>query len=200
MRARPRARRGRPGPLALDTEAWFAALEHAGFRATEHEVVTWDTHWDTDGIRALYGTFSPIARLDAERRDEILDVVAHIAEHEFGGRVERTLLTSIYTAASPTDPSRGHPYNSASWPPRTMLPVHEAPTCSVAGAAEIVGSEWTVLLVHDLSEGPRRFTELERSCAGISPRTLAERLRWLETGGIAARQSYSSRRRASSTR
>ena len=71
-----------------------------------------------------------------------------------------------------------------------MLPVHEAPTCSVAGAAEIVGSKWTVLLVHDLSEGPRRFTELERSCAGISPRTLAERLRWLETEGIVARQSY----------
>jgi DNA-binding HxlR family transcriptional regulator len=71
-----------------------------------------------------------------------------------------------------------------------MLPVHAAPTCSVAGAAEIVGSKWTVLIVHDLSEGPRRFTELERSCAGISPRTLAERLRWLEAEGIVGRQSY----------
>ncbi len=73
---------------------------------------------------------------------------------------------------------------------RTMLPVHAAPTCSVAGAAEIVGSKWTVLIVHDLSEGPRRFTELERSCAGISPRTLAERLRWLEGEEIVERQSY----------
>ena len=71
-----------------------------------------------------------------------------------------------------------------------MLPVHAAPTCSVAGAAEIVGSKWTVLIVHDLSEGPRRFTELERSCEGISPRTLAERLRWLESEEIVARQSY----------
>ena len=71
-----------------------------------------------------------------------------------------------------------------------MLPVHSAPTCSVAGAAEIVGSKWTVLIVHDLSEGPRRFTELERSCAGISPRTLAERLRWLEAEGIVGRVSY----------
>src|SRR5207247_6700503 len=73
---------------------------------------------------------------------------------------------------------------------RTMLPTHESPTCSVAGAAEIVGSKWTVLIVHDLSEGPRRFTELERSCAGISPRTLAERLRWLEAEGIVVRRSY----------
>ena len=39
-------------------------------------------------------------------------------------------------------------------------------------------------------KGPRRFTELERSCAGISPRTLAERLRWLEAEEIVARQSY----------
>ena len=47
-----------------------------------------------------------------------------------------------------------------------------------------------MLIIHDLSEGPRRFTELERSCAGISPRTLAERLRWLEAEEIVARQSY----------
>ena len=71
-----------------------------------------------------------------------------------------------------------------------MLPVHETGTCSVATTAEIVGSKWTVLIVHDLSEGPRRFTELERSCAGISPRTLAERLRWLETEEIVKRRSY----------
>jgi DNA-binding HxlR family transcriptional regulator len=71
-----------------------------------------------------------------------------------------------------------------------MLAVHETPTCSVAGAAEIVGSKWTVLIIHDLSEGPRRFTELEHSCLGISPRTLAERLRWLESAGIVVRRSY----------
>ena len=73
---------------------------------------------------------------------------------------------------------------------RTMLSVHGAETCSVAACAEIVGSKWTVLLVHDLSEGPRRFTQLEHSCNGISPRTLAERLRALESEGIVERQSY----------
>lgn len=75
-------------------------------------------------------------------------------------------------------------------PKRTMLPVHESETCSVAACAEIVGAKWTVLIVHDLSEGARRFTELEHSCAGISPRTLAERLRWLEAEGIVERHSY----------
>ena len=73
---------------------------------------------------------------------------------------------------------------------RTMLPVHEAGECSVAATSEIVGAKWTVLIVHDLSEGPRRFTQLEHACAGISPRTLAERLRWLEAEGLVVRRSY----------
>ncbi|MEN3341213.1 MAG: hypothetical protein V7644_617 [Actinomycetota bacterium] len=71
-----------------------------------------------------------------------------------------------------------------------MNPVHETATCAVAACAEIIGAKWTALLVHDLSEGPRRFSQLERSCCGISPRTLAERLRALEQEGMIARQSY----------
>ena len=71
-----------------------------------------------------------------------------------------------------------------------MNPVHESTTCAVAASAEIIGAKWTALLVHDLSEGPRRFSQLERSCSGISPRTLAERLRALEHEGIVERKSY----------
>ena len=71
-----------------------------------------------------------------------------------------------------------------------MNSVHEASTCAVAATAEIIGAKWTALLVHDLSEGPRRFSELERSCQGISPRTLAERLRALEAEGILERESF----------
>jgi DNA-binding HxlR family transcriptional regulator len=72
---------------------------------------------------------------------------------------------------------------------RTMKPVHDA-SCSVAACAEIIGSKWTALLVHDLSEGPRRFSELRSSCPGISPRTLSERLRMLEQERIVGRHSY----------
>ena len=72
---------------------------------------------------------------------------------------------------------------------RTMNPVHDA-TCAVACCAEIIGAKWTALLVHDLSEGPRRFSELEHACPGISPRTLSERLRSLEQEGIVVRHSY----------
>jgi len=71
-----------------------------------------------------------------------------------------------------------------------MNPVHEATSCAVAACAEIIGAKWTALLVHDLSEGPRRFSELEHSCAGISPRTLSERLRALEDEELVERRSY----------
>jgi len=70
-----------------------------------------------------------------------------------------------------------------------MRPKHDE-ECAVACTAEIIGGKWTAILVHDLSEGARRFSQLEHSCQGISPRTLSERLRWLEQEGILERRSY----------
>jgi DNA-binding HxlR family transcriptional regulator len=70
-----------------------------------------------------------------------------------------------------------------------MKAIHDA-TCAVACCADIIGAKWTALIVHDLSEGPRRFSELEHACPGISPRTLSERLRSLEAEGIVERRSY----------
>lgn len=70
-----------------------------------------------------------------------------------------------------------------------MNDVHDA-KCSVAAAAELVAAKWTPLIVHDLSEGARRFMQLEHACPGISPRTLAERLRLLEAEGVVIRRSY----------
>jgi DNA-binding HxlR family transcriptional regulator len=63
-------------------------------------------------------------------------------------------------------------------------------TCPVCLTAEVVCQKWTLLLVRDLAEGTTRFCELERSLAGISPRTLSLRLRALEEEGIVARHSY----------
>jgi DNA-binding HxlR family transcriptional regulator len=61
---------------------------------------------------------------------------------------------------------------------------------AVAASADIVGAKWTALLIYDLAQGPRRFRDLEHSCAGISSRTLAERLRALEREGVVRRHSY----------
>jgi SAM-dependent methyltransferase len=91
---------GRPAH-ALDVEARAAALDAAGFVDLVHEVVHWESSWDASGIRALYGSFSPILRLEDEERERLLDEVALVAERDFGGHVERTLATSLYTARKP---------------------------------------------------------------------------------------------------
>jgi DNA-binding HxlR family transcriptional regulator len=63
-------------------------------------------------------------------------------------------------------------------------------SCPVCRTADIVCGKWTLLLVRELAEGCSRFCELERSLAGISPRTLSLRLRALEDEGIVERQTY----------
>jgi len=56
--------------------------------------------------------------------------------------------------------------------------------------ADIVCGKWTLLLIRDLAEGRSRFCELERSLAGISPRTLSLRLRAREEEGIVPRDTF----------
>ncbi len=71
-----------------------------------------------------------------------------------------------------------------------FVPMQEDPTCPVCATADIVCGKWTILVIRDLAEGRRRFCELERSLAGISPRTLSLRLRALEDEGIVARHTF----------
>src|SRR2546423_12313617 len=63
-------------------------------------------------------------------------------------------------------------------------------TCPVCATSDIVCGKWTLLIIRDLAEGCSRFCELERSLAGISPRTLSLRLRALEEEGIVDRRTY----------
>jgi DNA-binding HxlR family transcriptional regulator len=63
-------------------------------------------------------------------------------------------------------------------------------TCPVCRTSEIVCGKWTLLLVRELAEGRSRFCELERSLAGISPRTLSLRLRALEGQEIVERHTF----------
>jgi DNA-binding HxlR family transcriptional regulator len=63
-------------------------------------------------------------------------------------------------------------------------------SCPVCRTSDVVCAKWTLLLVRDLAEGRSRFCELERSLAGISPRTLSLRLRALEVEGIVERHTF----------
>jgi len=62
--------------------------------------------------------------------------------------------------------------------------------CPVVETARIVSGKWTLVLLRDLAEGTRRFSELQRSLDGISPRTLSARLRVLEEEGIVERIAH----------
>ena len=56
--------------------------------------------------------------------------------------------------------------------------------CGLAAAMDLVGQRWAMLLVRDLSPGPRRFTDLFEGLPGIATDVLAERLRALEAAGV----------------
>jgi DNA-binding HxlR family transcriptional regulator len=62
--------------------------------------------------------------------------------------------------------------------------------CPVCATADIICGKWTILVIRDLAQGRSRFCELERSLAGISPRTLSLRLRGLEEQGIVERHTF----------
>jgi hypothetical protein len=89
-------------PFARDVEYRLAAIARAGLEEGVHHEFRWAHAWDTQGIRGLYSTFSPISVLMPERKKEFLDSIADIAQREFGGRVEKPLVTSLYTGRRPS--------------------------------------------------------------------------------------------------
>ncbi|MBP9754294.1 MAG: helix-turn-helix transcriptional regulator, partial [Phenylobacterium sp.] len=64
--------------------------------------------------------------------------------------------------------------------------------CSVAGALEMIGDRWTLLLLRDLGLGLARFEEFQSS-TGIANTTLSTRLKELERHGVVERIRYRER-------
>lgn len=64
--------------------------------------------------------------------------------------------------------------------------------CSVAGALEILGEWWTMLIVRDAFLGVRRFEDFQRRL-GIARNVLTTRLQKLVTAGILERRLYQER-------
>jgi DNA-binding HxlR family transcriptional regulator len=62
--------------------------------------------------------------------------------------------------------------------------------CPIAGALQLIGDKWTMLLVRDLSAGPKRTTELLADLHPISSRTLMGRLREMEQDELILRNNY----------
>jgi DNA-binding HxlR family transcriptional regulator len=62
--------------------------------------------------------------------------------------------------------------------------------CPIAGALQLVGDKWTMLVVRDLFAGPKRTTELLDDLHPISSRTLMGRLREMERDELILRINY----------
>jgi DNA-binding HxlR family transcriptional regulator len=62
--------------------------------------------------------------------------------------------------------------------------------CPIAGALQMIGDKWTMLVVRDLASGPKRTMELLNGLFPISSRTLVGRLRDMEKDRLLERTDF----------
>ena len=74
-----------------------------------------------------------------------------------------------------------------------MIPgnLHVPEDCrAVSEVLARVGDKWTILVVGELGNGPRRFNEIRRALGSISQRMLTLTLRGLERDGLVTRTVF----------
>jgi len=57
-------------------------------------------------------------------------------------------------------------------------------------AIRLIGDMWTLMIVHNLLSGPKRFGELLEAMGKVSPKTVSQRLKKLEEIGFVERQAF----------
>jgi hypothetical protein len=90
---------GRPPPLpfSLLVDERTADLEATGFEDISFEAIRSVLPLGPTEVRELYATFSPITRLEESKRERLLSELERITDVEFGGRVDRPVVTACYT-------------------------------------------------------------------------------------------------------
>src|SRR5258708_16517588 len=61
--------------------------------------------------------------------------------------------------------------------------------CAIARALDVVGERWSLLLVRELTLGPRRYRDLATGLPGIPSNVLAGRLKDLQAAGVITRRT-----------
>ena len=93
------------------------------------------------------------------------------------GRVEDTISNGKHIREMLASSSRGGPWNT------------EWEVEAAVEALHVFGSRWTIEILSTLYiAGPRRFNQLKTLLAGISSRTLSDKLRFLVEEGLVIRQ------------
>ncbi len=72
---------------------------------------------------------------------------------------------------------------------------HTQSTCNarlvaVGDALYVIGGKWKLRIILALSEGPRRFNDLQRTVEGISARVLSNELKDMEQNGFIKRNVF----------
>jgi DNA-binding HxlR family transcriptional regulator len=69
---------------------------------------------------------------------------------------------------------------------------YDSQVCSIAGALEVVGERWSLLIVRDVFLGLRRFDEIQENL-GIARNVLQARLTRLQEHGVIEKRLYKER-------
>jgi DNA-binding HxlR family transcriptional regulator len=62
--------------------------------------------------------------------------------------------------------------------------------CSIEKTLSVIGGKWAFLVIRELFCGTKRFGELQRTIAGVSPKALTDTLRHLEEQGVLERHAF----------
>lgn len=66
----------------------------------------------------------------------------------------------------------------------------DLPACPVETTLLLISDRWKVLIIRDLLEGTKRFSELKKSIGAISQKVLTANLRAMEESGLLTRKVY----------
>ncbi len=60
-------------------------------------------------------------------------------------------------------------------------------TCAAPQVLEHIASKWVILIIYALSQGTKRYSQLQQQIKGVSPKMLIQNLRKLEACGLVQR-------------
>lgn len=66
----------------------------------------------------------------------------------------------------------------------------QACVCGLVPALAVIGGKWKALILWEMNDRPRRFSELKRGVQGISEKMLIQALRELEADGVVHRKAF----------
>ena len=66
----------------------------------------------------------------------------------------------------------------------------DLPACPVELALLLISNKWKVLIIRDLLDGTKRFSELKKSINNISQKVLTSNLREMEENDLLTRKVY----------